>query len=279
MQLADFTAEIHRPSAGFRWLRQHDLVLAAAGRDGETYNPLVSAKGLFIDFAKLEPTDSAVLAFADRYGDLLRAGPTTLKFWKESIERLNYGVGLWQAIGQYRASGRKDASCLAPYIRWQKGEITTAPWLMLRQRSYNQGELWQAANDVLFFLLNGQMAPLFENQPDRQVATLLVEPDRDHTLDFYVRLTNLLDVIWLQFAFAVRGDERFASCKECGASFKIKGKREDKMFCSDACRVRAHRGRWNKVDELYRLGRGAKEISSEVGLPIATIKKWLKVKE
>lgn len=274
MFLTDFTSAIRRPKGGFRWIRRADLVLIS-DRDGADYDPLREVEGLFRDFAKLQPDEAVVLSFAESYGDLLRTGPTTLKFWKDSIERLAYGVGLWEGILAYRESGRKDASCLAPYIRWEKGEITAVRWLMVRRGEYKQGELWQPANDVLFSLLNWQMAPLWENQPNRQVATLEILPDSEHTLDFKVCITNLIDVLWLQFAFAVRGDERFGECKRCGRSFKLKGKRTDRLFCSNSCRVLSHRERWNRVAELHRLGRGLKQISTEVGLPQKAIKAWL----
>lgn len=293
MQLADFAAAIHRPKSGFRWHPTSRGLFLAPQDTGGVYDPFIDAKGLFLDFAKLQADEASILAFADRYGDLLHPGANSLTTWADAIARLAHAVGLWKAIAAFRESGRKDKQCLAPYVEWGKRGIagrvapgklyepfpilaTTSRLVLPPHGSLREGELLAPAEWLLFYIVNAHMRPLWENEPDRQIATVSILPDASHLLDFRVYLANLVDVLWVQFAFAIRGDKRFDECKVCHRSFEIKGKRTDRLFCSDACRVRAHRDRWKRVAELHRLGRGPKQISTEVGLTQKAVKQWLK---
>jgi hypothetical protein len=60
---------------------------------------------------------------------------------------------------------------------------------------------------------------------------------------------NLLAALWFQFAGAIDGATSFSPCQECSAWIDtVPGSnRPDKIYCSDACRMRAYRKR--KVKE------------------------------
>jgi hypothetical protein len=89
---------------------------------------------------------------------------------------------------------------------------------------------------------------------------------------------DLLGAVWLQFAQTVGGDKGFRRCSQCGLWFELapEGGRKTKQFCSGTCRARAHRTRQEKIWELHRQGKRAKEIADEVGTDLATVKKWVK---
>lgn len=315
MLLSDFSAAIYVGDGGYRWAdggpdtsaiaaqgirRKSDLtqeILNAANLHlieqqpgtGRGYSPFRDSPGLFRDFAKLEPSPAAILAFADRHGPLITPPPArgdvshgSLLWYQDSIARLSDAVALWECLTQCKAS--KDRSCLGRWIQWKGGRLTWT-WRVSHTASdstvnatkdYSDGELIRPAEGLLFFLLQSHMHPRIQGQPERPIATVSITPHANHVVDFGISVNNLIDVLWLQFAFAVRGDKRFGECQACGGSFEIKGKRTSKVFCSTKCRMHAHRARWQKVAELHRLGKGPKAISKQVGIPEKAIKEWLK---
>ena len=65
------------------------------------------------------------------------------------------------------------------------------------------------------------------------------------TLCLYLEPVNLLAAMWVQFAGAIEGATSFGPCKECSAWINTdpRSNRPDKIYCSDACRMRSYRKR------------------------------------
>ncbi len=57
--------------------------------------------------------------------------------------------------------------------------------------------------------------------------------------------SSLIGALWLQLALAVEGNKEHRQCHECKSWFEIfpGSGRPDKLYCSDACRMRAYRKR------------------------------------
>src|ERR1700687_3416929 len=81
-----------------------------------SYRPIEEVTGLFLEFADLEPTEGAIVEFANKYGMLEIGDHTfapsdfgavplhgeTLEWWRGKIETLRSAVDLWRAMQKGR---------------------------------------------------------------------------------------------------------------------------------------------------------------------------------
>jgi hypothetical protein len=89
---------------------------------------------------------------------------------------------------------------------------------------------------------------------------------------------SLGSALWLQFAEAITSGTRIRQCKECGEWFALpkRGARITREFCTDACRVRAHRRRQDRARVLSSRGNDPKDIARELDTTAAIVRRWLK---
>jgi hypothetical protein len=82
--------------------------------------------------------------------------------------------------------------------------------------------------------------------------------------------------VWLEFAEAYRQDKSYEPCPICETRFDVspEGSRKSRVYCSDACRLRAYRGRL-KARELAREGKDSTDIALELDVTEATVERWL----
>src|SRR5206468_8187324 len=68
---------------------------------------------------------------------------------------------------------------------------------------------------------------------------------------------GLLGALWLQFALAVGGNKEFRQCGQCNTWFELSPEtsRTNRLFCSGACRTRAHRLRQEQARAMRRQGK------------------------
>jgi hypothetical protein len=73
----------------------------------------------------------------------------------------------------------------------------------------------------------------------------LLQEDPPGTLKWYLEPENLLAAMWFQFSGAIDGVTSFSTCAECSVLIDtVPGSnRPDKIYCSDACKMRAYRKR------------------------------------
>lgn len=233
------------------------------------YDPFIRAPDLFKNFAKLEPTEDAILAFAKKYGVISRHLPdeVSLLQWRAEIADVANAIELWEAI---RAN---DDDALHRHVRWRRGCLEFCSPLALgevvrwndRASEHKPGDLIGPAIELLDFV--SQRAKT-ERLVPRRVAGVLT---------FLIAVGTLLDVLWVQFAVAVAGDKRYRQCEHCSVEFEMAPgvNRVDRAFCSDSCRVTAYRRRMRLAVELAAAGKPLKEISKKVGSPVEVIKRWL----
>lgn len=244
-------------------LRQDDRYLVADG-DFEKAPAMAAcspleATGLFRDFATLDPTDDAILGFANRYGMLTNGRlhiscddsgdddddadfpGEPLSLWIEEIARMNFLLRFWQLVQI------SDKRGLEQYIRWTDvfghrgfrfddrfGAFTTrdilgAPWL---ERVVRQRDLLFAARFMLDSLVTEQLG-------GRIGAVLIRDSLERASLRFGPQ--DLRTALWLQFARAIEGGKEYQQCEHCRMWYEIgsrEGARSDKKFCSPACRAR-----------------------------------------
>lgn len=274
-----FSAELAVPKAGFQWcdagyvdvdpdfdgdvvrvagyLLRTDRYLIPADQfpvEDKTYELFTEHPGLFRTFASLRATENEILNFGNKFGWL--GFPTIIvdaenlpereesdddPIWEEVLEGWHiyqrdgsrphpefYGesLGQWTArIGEMR-----DAIRIWEPLRAKKPNRSNRP----ERHSSTSDDVapgWTLLRGVVNFHLRYRGAPQLtdgRSGPQLQFQT-----------------SKLLESLWLQFARAVEGDKDYDRCPRCGNYFEIgpSAGRKGKVYCSDACRMAAHRKR------------------------------------
>ena len=201
-----------------------------------------------------------------REGDEYRPGHSmaaeAAEHWMAEINRMRRAVRLWDLINErhepsivsFLEHSRKIDGLGFPELYHHQetsgGRGTSAE--IQRELSrisvtqsaapLNVGELLESGEIIQ--AARAELASMVDDASER-VFSLMLWPRDDDAWETSIAPDCLLDFLWLQFAHAIAGDVRFQSCIECGAWFIVapgRG-REDKKFCSDACRMRAYRKR------------------------------------
>ena len=92
--------------------------------------------------------------------------------------------------------------------------------------------------------------------------------------------STLLGAMWLQFAQAANANADYRECENCGRMFEVsrtaaRSARSDRLFCTDACKSKAYRGRKGRAREMFAAGKSMKEIAAELGSTAQQVKKWV----
>ncbi len=177
--------------------------------------------------------------------------------WIAEIDRMRRAVRLWDLIDEqdetslisFLEQSRKidglgfDALYRRRHGKGKRGvseEIAREIDRLMLSRKVEDllrsGNVREAAREELAFMVNDSVMHVF---------SLMIWPEPHQNWAVNITPDCLLDFLWLQFATAIAGGVRYQSCVECGAWFIVapgRG-REDKKFCSDACRMRAYRKR------------------------------------
>src|SRR6266542_2500364 len=87
--------------------------------------------------------------------------------------------------------------------------------------------------------------------------------------------SSLLGALWLQFHQAISSRKDYRQCEVCKSWFEISPKvnRASKLYCGDACRSQAYRDRQQRAQQLHDEGWSFKDIASELGSDVGTVKK------
>lgn len=261
------------------------------------YRPLKAYTGLFRTFAEVTLTQEGVLAFANTYGSLddgekaieLPEGKTKgtgepLSLWLKEISAMRRALELWDAV----KAGNLDV--LSRRIAWKNGgvmydEAVGAPidsahlramqWIAApeihpeRLERFRPGDLVSPALYVVQEIVNDHLH-------GRVSPRLLWGEDRSR-LGLYLVPGSLIGALWLQFAQAIDRRAEFRRCEECRAWFEVssEGFRTSKLYCSNACRLRAYRKRQAEARRLYAEGNKLEDIALALGSDVATVKGWI----
>jgi hypothetical protein len=252
------------PSLGFKWVSTvrffppHTPIRVLTEIEECRRSSLWPDSALFRTFAlDVEPTEQAVLGFANRHGSLggsatsrvvLRRGEhkvqgagESLDAWKAEIRLMRRLVELWDAARE------KSLKALAAVIEWRLGGVRYVPaseWIAHPEMSpdvlaaFRPGDLIAPALHYIQVQINKKLkahgvCAQLQSTSEGGLATLLV-PE------------SLIAALWLQFARSVEGREQ-RRCENCGEWFEIRGStgtrgaRSDKRFCTPSCKAAAHR--------------------------------------
>jgi hypothetical protein len=274
--------------AGYRWViaANGTRVICAANADTRgwskaldviEYNPLEKRTGLFREFAALKPTKATVQTFANMFG-LLEAEPNVclpsnpgtvrahgedLNFWKTEIQRMKFGVELWDAWLTDDRANLTEPMAMLDSKRWRH---------LFRPDFYPEDtdialQATQTLEDLVDYNLNGRLKTRFKAEGASLIPKLILEPQ------------SLLGAMWLQFAAAVEARKTFIPCARCSAPFEVSrdhaGRRSDARFCSDRCRVGYYRDRIDQARTLGAKGMTTARIARELDADVETVRGWL----
>jgi hypothetical protein len=257
------------PLEGFEW-RGRGPFLKRLGHQARTIYPLDSEL-LFLEFADLHATPQDVLSFAAAHGSLRvpNSGPETLDDWSAEIASMKEAVELWNAA--------RDPILVRKLIEWDGDAVVYKPRKTLILAEFERNDLFTPASYMLAKLVNEglakgsslQLHAYRENASQKRFQTfrLANEP------------VSLPAALWLQFALALEGGGEPFRCgnSRCRKFFWKRGDGTEraKKFCSDSCKVTAHREKHLRAVELHAKGRKLAEIAAELGSTIATVKGWI----
>jgi DNA-binding NarL/FixJ family response regulator len=235
---------------GYKWHADSDLGMITLVPVKEWplrhYKPLKEFTGLFRTFAELKPDKETILAFANRYGPM--------GFAADRHKKQSGGAASRRCEDRFEAWVQEVHDmqvAIALSDRVKEGNVQADEVETLRQAVDNH-------------ILNAVSVRLL-NEPDRGGLVLKMRP------------YTLRGALWLQLAQAVSAGKDFRPCGACGKWFELTPDiaRKNRLFCSEACRSRAHRAKKEKAVELLAAGKSEKEIADELATTVKVVRGWL----
>lgn len=203
----------------------------------DVYDVFETEPALFRIFASLEPTPEAILRFANEYGEIATPGP----------------LGTINSL-----------------VRWEdeivrmRGKVETAD-KYIASRFANRTAGTKAALELV-------------NEMLEEVKLSPVAALRGGSIAVHLVCDELLLALNLQLAESILDQKRYRSCELCGKAFELSPQvnRSDRTFCSDTCRVKTYQQRKRRALKMREEGKSLREIVSEIGSDMQTVKGWLK---
>jgi len=226
---------------------------------------------LFLEFAGLERTNDAVIAFAAKNGHL---GLDQTRDPSYVNERVSGGGGWFREVGvmndlvqrhqMFRdvLSGRLDT--IEEVARLPNGD--PEPGALELAKMYR--EEYDTLATVLTAVLESRRVHFFDH----------VEFDEETRRYSYTRCPHsLLGGIWLQFVDAVLGAVEFRHCEHCNKwfSFSVETSRREKLFCSNNCKFKDYRKRKTRALAMAAKGMSVEQIEAEIKASDGTVAKWI----
>ena len=282
-------AEEQRPHS--EWYLTPRTPRGSDGAAPTVTHPLKDHPKLFEELACVDPTKDGIQDFADRNGllggeqQLVRPdrkrksqGVLTgepISSWQTAIshmrlachfqQQLNHGEVPKQPTTRPFTAGKPGRGVLDRRIGdlaaedfWSLVQLPADPTTLDTTR----GAIQMVANS---WLREGVTASLIWHDEWRQYTLRLVP-------------THLLGAMWFQFAESIAKNLDYSKCETCGKWLEVStgqsGVTKRTRFCSDRCRVEAHRKQRAEVSRLARAGVSIADIARRTGKKAEQVKKW-----
>lgn len=231
-----------------------------------------------------------VVQFANRYGWLglprqeyfvrgQRVGVPgeAIAAWEDQVKQMQFVFAMQM----------RPRELLEKHIRWSKDKVVCQTPFPGPDRTHVIASS-SVRPELLASLTPGDLerpAVVFVQQAlDQRLQKLQVTPtapwDAEEgraTLRF--RPSRLIDALWFSLSEAIASGLEFRKCQECGKWFELTGhagKRADRQFCSDSCRVTAHRKKQDRARAMYYVEKQSFEkIAEALGTTPESVKKWI----
>ncbi|MDA1054801.1 MAG: hypothetical protein O3C40_30610 [Planctomycetota bacterium] len=267
------------------------------------YRDMPREPALFKVFADLQPTHEAIIEFADIYGSLCgnaftgRSGKVDFAgdpfvVWRYHILTMRHWLTIWDLVSEgnkerlltyaqskpsFGVELRVDViekNSMEAYDRHRFGvaRIIEAPrkqCLMVARK-----QVWDAVEEHLF------TSQFLEANDDLFVFLFGLQYDTGNEVGEFTlqkRGEGLLPYLWLQFADSLVENKRYRRCSTCNKPFELVPDiaRTNKLFCKDACKLKAYRSRKRKAREMRGQGKTLQEIARHFGSDFKTVKGWV----
>lgn len=249
----DFTWIV--PDGGLRWIESRTRDSSEEGRWLVPRTPFATRLGrrysikefpaLFRNFADTAVTEDGIEGFANQFGELgsfveveapddwegrddVWFRGESLDKWRKHLSAMRQAIEIWDAIQN------RDVLALE--------ELLGAPQYG-EQASIPDGDPVLRA---LSFVKNLVDQNLLLSSP-----RMTLVPD-ESTLALQVIPTTLAGALWLQLAVSIDERREYRRCQMCQRWFEISPEskqRKSRLYCSNACRVRAYRERQAAEDK------------------------------
>lgn len=287
--------------------RPHGALTGDNYTEYDPLDPTLLYSGLFRVFADTEPNKKGILAFAGKYGML--GQPISQLIYRPDGNELPDAYGeciedwLWEieemrgviAITEKLRVGNLDG--LFAHFSDFEGEISyhTSPGaddgFVRYGRSVSFRFPTSAVKGDANFLPDLYAFSRFDD-PARLVSVIVPWAVNRHLVNrmsarlstkaarsgFHLQFgaTDLLSAMWFQFAQAVTINKDFRQCHQCGIWFESgpEAARASRLFCTDACRFKAYRGRQAEARRLYAGGMAVEQIAKQLETDIETARGW-----
>lgn len=268
-----FLAPAERADRKEAGLLREDLIAASEAQFAmadlrhDRYSPFDSQTGLFRAFAALR-SEADVIAFANRFGPL-GADLSTAIVDAVPEESGKFGLELYWAepIAQWLVEASDMARVVSLWDLIQAGDGSafqarlTRSAARLRIKTSSSGDRhiakdWLLAKKAENPGLFRRISEKGEKDWPRLLLEQWVNRGSGGRTDFGLGLSDkgfgaaqtprgLIGALWQQATLAIDGHVDFLQCRECSDWFGISAEhaRPEKLFCSNACRMRAYRKR------------------------------------
>jgi len=221
---------------------------------------------LFRRFIALEPTEDAILGFAQRCG-MLTSGTLIhrsvssdvgevrlaepLALWRAEIVAMRSMVEVWDAVQEskperllqlVKMKNRRRPEGTSYWVSYKESRRLYTVLRPARVGIARSNIGWRAlflVQKVVNERLTDHTAPLLSTTADHTP----LRKGKGDRLRMDVSPLNLLGALWLQFARGIEGDREYRCCAACGEWLEIAPGSYTKRvrFCRPVCRVNFHR--------------------------------------
>ena len=252
---------------------------------------------LFLRMAEIGDNPVDIKMFADEHGNLCeepllttdeppgQVVGCTLAAWRRALAPLQRAVGLW------RLAQDGDAARLRSHLRPVAGSRHRVRFVSHPRRPPHLPlgcESFEKVYDVPAAGRRGRFDPVAAARYVAAVAVqdalagagLQIGAEWDAAagkLVAAVYALSLDDAAWYQAADACWRDRVFRRCRWCFLDFDVSAgaSRTDRRFCSDACRLRAFRGRKEEARRRHTAGESVKAIAAALDADVAAVRRWV----
>ncbi len=281
----EFTANVNK--AGYEWREgpprdgtpkswKSDFYLyAREPLETEERRPFADDPALFRNMAAMQCTKDRIAGFVGEHGNLhAQIQPVSLSDWDEFLWSLRSLVTIWDCVHERDTTGLANYFTVTPDGRVQnpdtydghpvRAEYAWSNWKL--DRNVVDGELITVAHDYVLRAIN---------------SVLMLQPlslEESHAAyGFYMYPPHLSEAVWYQFALAIIEGAEYHRCFSCDKVFERgpNANRKSRLYCSDSCRVKAHRVRVNQAREMRKNGKSLRQIAAEFQTDMQTVKRWV----
>lgn len=251
--MPQFSVQVGRDPAGYYWSsppgdpesylegNSYDAFRASLRKSVQLvtlYDPFEQETALYRIFAALEPTQDAILKFANEFGDIISPGEvrrgkcSSFAQWKRDISKFRELLS--------------EADRLFPPLKKRKPRVSD--------------EVQNYASKLIDYKTR---LGTFKGRDNLGICLV---PD------------NLIEVLKLQLAYALLDGNIYRNCDFCNRPYEVTPtrSRKDRIFCSDNCRVKAYQHRRRDALQLREAGFSIKEIAARTNSEFKTVRRWVK---